>query len=129
MYDCLTAMDTYKIQKLQSSALRIVLYETKRAHISDMHRQLNVVSLEDRRHIHTIGQVFKCLHEMAPQSVCQQLQRVETGHGMAMRSSTKIKLALPALSLDTRRKSFKYRCPYFWNTLDDEIEDRGMGEL
>ena len=71
----------YKIAPFESSCNRIT-YPVTGVHIVDMHNEANQMYLADRRLMHTIGLVFKCLHDLAPHTVCQQLERVLTGHSM-----------------------------------------------
>ena len=119
MYDCLSAKDTYKVQKVQNSVLRIILQTDKWAHITDMHKELNLMYLADRRHTHTIGQVFKCLHGLAPPHVCEQIKMVQ--HAMTTRSSVANKLEVPVFRLEVSHQAFQYRGPSFWNMLDTDI--------
>ena len=44
-------------------------------------------------------------------------RRVE--HSMTRRSMSTNKLEIPMLRLQTSRKAFRYRAPFFWNTIDD----------
>ena len=71
--------------------------------------------------MHTLGQVFKCIHELAPYTVARQVSKVETGHAMSTRSQTQNKLAVPNVRLESCRKAFKYRGPCLLNLLDDTI--------
>ena len=71
--------------------------------------------------IHTLGQVFKCIHDLFPQNICQQSKPVETHDSMTTHSATRNKLLVPALQLETSRKAFEYRGLCLWNLLDDDL--------
>ena len=64
VYDCLSASDSAKLQKVQNSALCIVL-QPDRSHVADLYKDLNLNHLAHRRHMHTLNQVYKCVHELA----------------------------------------------------------------
>ena len=88
-----------------------------------MHKEPNLVYLAHRRHMHTIGQVFKYLHELTPPNVCRQTQRTDTGRVMITRSTTINVLAVPQLRLETSRKAVKYRGPFLYNLNDADTSN------
>ncbi len=47
VYDCLTKQDSYKLQKIQNCALRIITKSDCRRHTVDLHSELNMLYLVD----------------------------------------------------------------------------------
>ncbi len=74
VYDCLNVRDSHALQKLQNSALRIVLKRDRRSHVADSHKDTNLHYLADRRHFHMLNQVYKCVNELVPDRVSRQLK-------------------------------------------------------
>ncbi len=65
VYDSLCARDSHMLQKIQN-CLRIILQWDSIMHIVDMHKELNMTYLADRKHSHTLNQVYKCTNELSP---------------------------------------------------------------
>ena len=124
VYDCLSAKDSFELQKIQNCALRIVLQKDRKTHVADMHREANLIYLSDRGHQHTMVQTYKCIHGLAPQRVSQQLEVVTNGHAMSTRSKCNLELAIPRCRLETTKKSFRYRAPALWSLVDDELKSK-----
>ncbi len=53
VFDCLSVQDSERLQRMQNWALRIILRAEPRTHTEDMHKQLKLNYLVDRRHLHT----------------------------------------------------------------------------
>ena len=109
------------MQKIQNSALHIVLQADKRTHIKDMHQELCLIFLSDRRKMHTLNQVYKCVYQLAPQNVASLVSLVSEHHSVNTRASTSLKLHVPDICLNICRRAFKYRGLQLWNIVDDEI--------
>ncbi len=124
VYDCLTKQDTYKLQKVQNCALRIVTKSGKMEHISDMHTRLNMHYLIDRRHISTLCHTYKCLNNLAPQTNSAMLT-INTQREIRTRASMKNMPILPAYKLECTRKSFRYRATLYWSLIEQNIRDAG----
>ena len=59
IYDSLTKCDSDILQKLQNWELRFILKRGKRIPTADLHNELNLNCLTDRRKIHTIQYMFE----------------------------------------------------------------------
>ena len=91
VYDCLSARDSRALQKLQNSALHIVLKRGRRSYVADLHKDTNMHYLSDRRHFHTLNQVFKCLNDLAPKNISNQLKLVKEQHSRNTRQAANMK--------------------------------------
>ena len=126
VYDTISAKDNQSLQRLQNCALKIVLQAPKRTPTSEIHKELNMNYVADRRHQHTLTQVYKCLHGLAPRKICQQITKLTDmrDHGARQtRSVTSDKLFIPNYKLEITRGNFRYRGPMIYNMLDQEIKD------
>ena len=97
------------------------LKEDRRAHVKDMHQRTKLHYLADRRHILTLTQVYKCINGLAPQKLSQQIKLRKDQSVRSTRSSDTLEAVVPNIRLDICRKSFRYRGPWYWNFIDDEI--------
>ena len=121
VYDSLCARDSHALQKLQNSALHIVLKTDWHSHVADLHRDLNLHYLADKWHFHTLNQVYKCVNELALPPLCQQLHLVSERHNVGIRHALANKLQVPQVRLELSKKAFKYRGPQMWNLLDEDV--------
>ncbi len=84
---------------------------------------MNLVS--DRRHIHTITQVYKSLNDLAPARICSPFKRVgQEADRRTTRAVTRQDLEIPNLKLKVSRGSFKYRGAQLYNMVDDDIRGK-----
>ncbi len=124
VYDCLSAKDSHRLQMIQNCALRIVLQKDRKTHVADMHRELKLCYLADRRHQHTMNQTYKCVHGIAPKKLCDQIQTVQNEHGMASRAKSNSALAIPNCRLEVTKRSFRHRAPSLWSFLDEDLRQK-----
>ena len=121
IYDCLTKYNSEILQKLQNGACRIILKRGKRTPTSEMHSQLKLHRLVDRRHLRTMEYMYKVVHRLLPDEVCNLLVLVRDQHTRQTRASARLDLVLPNLWLETSKKDIKYRGPLYWNMVDSDI--------
>ncbi len=124
MYDCLNANDSHTLKKIQNCAFRIIPQCYFRTHIVDMHNELNTMYLADRRHAHTLNQVYKCINDLSPPHINQEINLVHKQHPVQTRAAANLVAALPNVRLETSRRVFKYRGQCLWNLLDDDMEKK-----
>ena len=103
---------------------RIILRAESRTSTKDMHKQLKLNLLVDRRHLHTAHQVYKGLNELTPANIRSQLTLLSEVTARETRASSVLDLVVPNFNLETTRKSFRYRCPFIWNLLDYEQKSK-----
>ena len=121
VYDCLTVRDCNELQRLQNYSMRVLLQSGFDKSSSEMHSELELYRLADRRHMHTLDYVYKCVYGLAPERVCSQLHEIQTVHNRQTRATERHNLAMPNFRLDMSRKSFWYRGPFYWNLTDLSI--------
>ena len=95
VYDCLSKQDSYKLQKVQNCALRIVTKSDRRTHIADLHNALNMLYLVDKHHISTLCHTYKCLNNLAPETNCNQIEMLSETHDRQTRYTTSSSLYIP----------------------------------
>ena len=95
----------------------------KRTPTNEIHKELNLNYISDRRHEHTLTQVYKCIHGLAPDKVSKKnvsKTPENTTHEMQMRSVTRDELFVPNLKLETACSSSRFRGSTWYNLLDPE---------
>ena len=86
-----------------------------------MHAELNLHYLADRRHILTLNQAYKCVYDLAPDSLKNQIKLTRDSNPRPTRSSETLEAIVPRLRLDTSRRSFKYCGAWYWNLIDEDV--------
>ncbi len=118
VYCCTNAANLQKLQTLQNSACRTLLGAGRRAHVSDMHNELKLLTLEQRRTLHLGTECFKHIHNEA--SSLHSLFEPNVGRPTRSSGST---YKIPNLKTDTGRRAFSYRGPHHWNGLPNEAKN------
>ena len=121
-FDCLTLKDSDTLQKLQNAALCLILLALKETHIKDMHSDLNLITLAERRKHHSCHQVYKNLQGEAPAKITQMTQEVQSEHSMSLRSVQQHILYVPNYRLESTPKGFRYRGPHTWNLVEEDCK-------
>ncbi len=117
LYGTASIASLAKVQRIQNSACRIVLFADKRTHIVDLHRELNLLELHMRRKFHLDTLVFKCMHNLAPRYLCNLLESLNQITDVQTRALTQGNLKVPRTRTKTAEKSFSVRGPASWNSL------------
>ncbi len=86
VYNCLTQMDTHLLQKLQNSALRLILNCDWTTRTEEMHKELYLDFLRGRCLHHSQAQVYKCLNGLAPKRLAEMMMFRSHDHCMTTRS-------------------------------------------
>ena len=115
------AKDCERLQRLQNSALRIILRANRRTGVSMMHKELGMHTLENRRHKHTCHEAYKCFSGMSPAAVVNMFQRVAETHEVNTRSAVTDQIVIPNVRLQCARRDFAYRGPFYRQMLDSNI--------
>ncbi len=126
VYDTLSAKDNQDLQRLQNCALKITLQKPKRTPTNEIHKELNMTYVADRRHQHTLTQVYKCLHGLAPDKICRQITRLtdlRDTNARQTRAIVRDQLYVPNLKLEPSRGSFRFWGPMLYNFLDQETKE------
>ena len=103
-----------KLQRLQNSALRLVLRLPQFSHVTAHMAELHWLSVEKRCYFKYLVTVFKCLLGIAPDSLLQKL-KIKCPMNMLLDTS----LFSPSSSIG--RRAFSYLAPRCWNALPRDI--------
>ena len=119
IYMCTTEENLQRLQYIQNSACRIILRADKYTSVREMHQELKLPTLKQRRTIHM---AIECHNNIFNQ---------ESGlHSMFIkRDSTRVRhtrttdtnmMTVPNVKSITGRRAFSFRGPHFWNNLASE---------
>jgi hypothetical protein len=105
-----------KLQRIQNSAVRLILEKSKRDSISECYNILHWLKIEERSVFKLLMTVYKCLHcEGAPTLLCNLLIPATTSRN----SSHMLQITFNKTSLG--RRAFSYTAPRLWNSLPSSI--------
>ena len=107
-----------KLQKLQNSACRTLLRADRRAHIKDMHNELKLLTLSQRRELHLSVECFKQVNN-SQSSLNHYFVPAETRHTCTGGKKVKV----PDIKSATGRKGFSYRGPVYWNKVSEDLKN------
>ena len=68
--------------------------------IKDLHVELKLQQLSDRRHCHTLEYVYRCQNGLAPEQVANQLTLVASTDGRETRAMARQDLSMPNFELE-----------------------------
>ena len=122
VYHGISQQDSYCLQKLQNTACRSILKANMRAHIVDMHDDLNVATLYQRRCQHIAIQVFKFLRGIGPISCQSLLNYADSAQEITTRSSSNLTLTVPNTRLKLTDNDFTVIGPRIWNQLPIQMK-------
>ena len=108
-----------KLQLLQNVCCRIILLAENRTHLLDMHKDLQLMFLEDRRNIHLGELCHKNIYGDHPMSLAKYLTRATGADGRVTRYSNYGNMVVPRCRTVAGGKAFYIRGPKFWNTLEN----------
>ena len=122
IYDGLAVKDGQILQRLQNTALRIILNRDRDTHIKDLHQEANMLTLNICRKHHLCHQIFKGLSDLAPPYLCNKLELVEMDRQRITRSIGQGHLRPKTVRLELCKKNFYYKAPKAWNPLEIDIK-------
>ncbi len=113
-----------KLQLIQNVACRTILLADKYSNVENMHKELGLNYLDDRRKFH-FGNL--CHKNVFPDGLRSGLldffKRREVQNVRASRRVGKNDVVVPNCKSQISRKSISYRGPKFWNDLPNNIKD------
>ena len=124
-YDGFSRKESYALQKVQNCALGIIFECDHRMHVRDMHLDIRLHYLADRTHMLTLDQMYKCIHGRFSASLRDQISLCRDGQTRATTLTCGLDAIVPRLAQEPSGKSFRYRGPWYWNLIDDNIRDAG----
>ena len=98
--------DSRERQKLQNWALCII-EEADHLATVELHQQVELPYLSDRRHMHMCNEVYKGINNIAPKIMCDKLLLVQDYHTRGTRSANNQSLVVPELRFDLSRKDIR----------------------
>ena len=67
--------------------------------------------------------MFKCIHGIAPDRLCNEIEMVFDRHGVNTRNANSLKVTVPKPNLECFKRSFKYAGAQVWNSLPDDLHN------
>ena len=110
-----------KLQKLQNTAMRIILSVPYRTHINDMLRTLGFMNIRDRIIYLTGCMMYKVKNEIAPSYLNELFRPVSTIHSVNTRGSVNGDLYVPKCNTNYGKSSFQYKGSVLWNVISKDI--------
>ena len=111
-----------KLQLVQNSACRTILLAHRETHISDMHVDLGLLYLNERRDLHFSFLLHKNIHNEHDTGLSGNLIKCNTVAVRHTRGSTGNNVTVPRMRTNMGQKSFSYRGPVFWNLLPEGLK-------
>ena len=87
-----------------------------------MHKELNLILLEEHCTHHTYHQIYKTINDAKPKHLDTNIKTARPKTGGYLRSNDILVLEEPNFKLTITRKSCNYRGPVIWNTLEEDIK-------
>ncbi len=106
-----------KVQKIQNSACRIILFADRRTHVKEMHEELKLLYMDERAMYNFCVILFKCLNNMAPEYLKDLLTSRADAHNINTRAANEGELHVPRARTRAGECAFYVRGPSTWNTL------------
>ncbi len=106
-----------RLQLIQNSACRTILLAHRETHISEMHVDLGLLHLNERRDLHFSFLLHKNIYIDHDTGLSGHLIKCNTVAVRQTRGSTSHNMTVPRMRSGMGQKSFDYRGPAFWNAL------------
>ena len=121
VYECTSNENLHKLQLVQNSACRTLLLADMDMHIEDMHRDLGLPTLQQRRVLHLGYLRHKNIFFNGCASLAHFYVPVLPVAGRVTRSVTKRSLVVPRRRSNVGKKGISVRGPIFSNSLPDDL--------
>ena len=112
-----------KLQRIQNTAARIVTSATKSEHITPYLKELHWLPVEYRIQFKINTLTYRCLNNLAPQYLCDLLQKYQPPK--RLRSSSVTQLVVPKTRLSGYGdRAFSKASPTLWNSLPASVQQQ-----
>ena len=122
-YTC--QQNLHKIQRLQNRAARIVSgnYDYVNTRGIELVKSFQWMNVHQRRDYFMSILMFKCIHGLAPDYLCNEITMQNEISERTTRSLSSFKVHVPYASIECFKNYFIYRGPVLWNALPVHIKD------
>ena len=119
-----TAHNINKVQRLQNRAARILTgnYDYANTRGIDLVKTLGLMNVSQRRDYFMIMLMFKSIHGLLPNYLCDEMTMQRDIAERTTRSSIDNNVHVPHITLECCKHAFAYRGPVLWNALPDNIK-------
>jgi len=112
-----------RLQKLQNTAMRIILCMPFRTHINDMLMTLGFMDIRSRILYNTGCMMYKVLNGMAPFYLNDLFHEISSVHSVNTRKSKAGNLYMPSFKTYYGKSTFQYKGCVTWNVISKDIRD------
>ena len=109
IFDGINQKDAVVLQKVQNMAFKSILQVPKWTSTATTHAELDMLTLSQRRFLHTAKQMFKVDRGLCPPQILVKFQRRSDISNVHTRSSTMGNFEIPNYRLHQSRRNFVYR--------------------
>ena len=111
-----------KLQLVQNMGCRTILLARRRTHIADMHKELNLMPLHNRREAHYSLLCHKNIYPEGSQSLTKYFIPARIVGGRRTRGNTAKNMQVPNIKSEKGRCAFAYQGPTHWNSLSPKLK-------
>ena len=114
-----------KIQRMQNRAVRAIYnnYDYVNVRGIELVSIMNVMNVRQRRDYFMSLLVFKCLHGLAPEYLCNEIiMAIEVAERIG-RNVNENDLYVPNVNMNCTKNAFSYRGPVTWNNLENHMKE------
>ena len=113
--------DIQRLQRLQNATARLICLAKRNEHITPILRKLHWLPVYQRIKYKTLLLAFKCLHNLAPQYLCELISRYQPARTLRSYSLTLLKVPSAPRTVTYGSRAFSLAAPALWNDLPEEI--------
>ena len=118
-YDAMTTQNAKKLQTLQNSCIRICLQRDRRSNVASLHRDSKLLTLTERRNIHSCNLVYNGLAGMSTQGINNMFHHIADTRERTTRASTSLMLEVPIGKREISKSNLKWRGATYYNQLPE----------
>ena len=111
-----------KLQLVQNVACRTLLLADNRTHIADMHNELGLYTLAERRDYHLSTLCHKNIYSEEKTGLSKMFQKVEA-RGRITRFRNSCNMHVPKVKSSLGRHAIGFRGPVHWNKLPNKCKE------
>ena len=112
-----------RLQILQNRALRIINKSNRYTPISELHNLSNILTLQQRRNLHSHVFMYKATHNLMPEYITSKFHKVSEIHSHNTRTSFNNSLYVQPSRLNIGKGRMTHRGAVAWNSLPLDIRN------